>query len=108
VTLDNSLAGNDGGASDGFADADRGIENLVTGEGDDKLTGSIQGNDLTGNGGSDEFFAGDGNDIVRARDGEADEIDCGAFLFDEVDFDLKLDTVVNCEFLLGQSPLSRP
>ncbi len=36
------------------------------------------GNDtLTGNGGIDQLTAGDGDDVVNARDGVVDRVDCG-------------------------------
>ena len=69
VTLDGIR--NDGAFEEGDnADADGGVENVVTGEGNDTLTG---------NGRSNVIDSGPGNDVINARDGQVptDLVACG-------------------------------
>lgn len=79
---DVSLASGTGPDGDSLS----GIEDLVGGTGDDRLTGDDgpnrldggPGNDvLTGLGGIDDFFGGPGNDGIFARDGLRETIECG-------------------------------
>lgn len=75
---------NNGGAnSDSLAD----IEDAVTGEGNDSLTGSGGPNNLFGGGGNDtvvggagadSLFGNEGDDSMQDRDGFQDRVDCGA------------------------------
>lgn len=63
------------------------VENVDSGNGPDTLTGSAAGNELTSGGGEDYADGGAGpdvlqmgaaRDVVRARDGVADTLDCGS------------------------------
>jgi Ca2+-binding RTX toxin-like protein len=84
VTLDGKA--NDGEADEGdTVGAD--VENLGGWSGQDTFTGSGAGNAmvsaggegyLDGAGGSDSLAAGAGFDVVRSRDGQPDNVDCGS------------------------------
>jgi hypothetical protein len=54
-----------------------GNDRLFGGSGADNLHGSTGGDYLRGNGGRDRLVGGFGNDVISARDGENDSIDCG-------------------------------
>ena len=82
-----------------------GTETIEGGAGDDLLEGGYNHDTITGGSGRDIIFADEtsqrsgmvpfGNDVVLARDGEADVIDCGVG-DDRAVVDM-LDTVTNCE-----------
>jgi hypothetical protein len=83
VTLDDRA--NDGAPGE-RDNVHRDVEDLYGGPGDDRLSGSGSRNTLdgaggrdrlNGAGGEDALFGGAGNDILDARDGHADELDCG-------------------------------
>jgi Ca2+-binding RTX toxin-like protein len=66
-----------GGAGDDFLGGSGGDDLLRGGRGNDELRAG-NGRDLLVPGpGADRAFAGAANDLIRARDGAADEIDCG-------------------------------
>jgi len=46
-------------------------------DGPDKLTGTDRRNEISGLGGRDDIVGGAGADIIRARDGYKDAVDCG-------------------------------
>jgi putative metal-binding protein/hemolysin type calcium-binding protein len=79
------------------------IENVAAGAGNDLLIGNAGDNVLDGGPGNDElrggpgvdtFLGGPGDDTIRARDAEAESVDCGAeggtAIIDTI------DTAVNC------------
>ena len=69
------ISGGDG--SDGFFGS-QGNDELDGGPGDDRIDG-FQGMDkLVGGSGLDTLIGGEGGDVIDARDGERDEIECGA------------------------------
>jgi hypothetical protein len=62
------------------------VEDVYGGDGNDKLTGDAASNTLDGGAGDDTvegasghdaLFGGEGDDTIRARDGVADQVDCG-------------------------------
>jgi hypothetical protein len=63
----------------------------------DLLQGSAAADTLVGLGGADEINGGGGADLVRARDGEADSVDCGEGDDSAVADARALDSVVACE-----------
>jgi Ca2+-binding RTX toxin-like protein len=91
LVLDLDGVRDDGDPALGESDLLDGIEALTGGAGDDIITGDDGLNDLTGADGSDRIDgrggfdritgdfqgAGTGNDVVFARDGLSDTIDCG-------------------------------
>lgn len=101
VTLDGTA--DDGAAGEGdnvLAD----VEDVISGDGADKLTGSAAGNTLDGSGGDDRIdggagvdslFGGAGDDTIDARDGGPDYIDCGEGT-DTAVID-RVDVVIGCE-----------
>ncbi len=82
-----------------------GAETIEGGAGDDLLEGGYNHDTITGGPGEDTIFADEtsersgivpfGNDVVLARDGEADMIDCG--VGDDRAVIDTVDTVTNCE-----------
>lgn len=83
VSLDGTA--DDGAAGEGDNVATD-VEDVISGDGADKLTGSDAANMLDGGAGddridggagSDSLFGGAGDDTISARDGQADSIDCG-------------------------------
>lgn len=87
------------------------VEGVLTGAGDDRITGSQfadlivsgEGADvITPGGGADIVDAGGSDDLVFARDAEADRIECGAGT-DRIDAD-PLDVTSGCESAFGQLP----
>jgi Ca2+-binding RTX toxin-like protein len=100
VSLDDDA--DDGPSADENVHSD--VENLTGGQESDRFTGSGganvlrggQGNDLIdGGAGQDTLEGGENDDQMLARDGEADEVDCG-FGEDFAVVDV-LDAVVGCE-----------
>ena len=96
--------GNDqasGGAGNDWINGSLGSDDLNGGPGDDELKGSWAGDTLTGGPGSDLIDADDslnpGDDTVRIRDGERDEVvDCGGGN-DTVIADFADQVAANCE-----------
>jgi Ca2+-binding RTX toxin-like protein len=108
---DDSLNGGDGNDSlygAGGKDTLKGgagEDKLVGGDGDDKLLGeagrdSLDGGNgkdkLTGGSGVNSYKGGAGNDVVKARNGRRETIDCGAGKKDKATVD-KRDVVRRCE-----------
>lgn len=103
VSLDD--VGNDGRNDGAEGDNVRSdVEDLNTGDGDDKLFGDGDGNifepgkgndEVVGGGGVDVFVLGEGNDIARARDGLGERVTCGVGNDQVVGDDI--DEVVDCE-----------
>ncbi len=82
VTADiDGVAGDDGGTEDGSPGSRdtiaSDIEGITGGNGADTLTGDGNKNYLTGGPGADTLFGLDDADVIFARDGVADTIDCG-------------------------------
>ena len=59
-------------------DAVSGLEVVVGGAGDDRITGDSGPNELYGGRGRDVLRGGGGNDLFETRDGTADRVVCGA------------------------------
>jgi Ca2+-binding RTX toxin-like protein len=100
---DQLSGGRGGDLLKGGADKDK----LEGGRGSDRLLGGEAVDKYYCGPGRDEFNTRDGvvlgspgNDVIRARDGVADEIDCGAG-FDKVFVDEVEDGVYNCEKVAG-------
>jgi len=72
-----------------------GADDLATGSGADVLAGGADGDTLDGGGGVDEYFGEGGDDIIEARDGNAERIACGAGN-DQVRNDF-VDIIAECE-----------
>lgn len=58
--------------------AGRGRDRLDGGPGVDVLGGGAGGDEIRGGRGHDKILGGSGNDVIDARDGEGDDISCGA------------------------------
>ncbi len=78
------------------------IENLTSGEGDDRLKGDTEANLLTSNGGKDKLFGGDGNDTMISGDGNdslrggfGDDVFNGGADQDTAIFHRAIDTTVD-------------
>jgi Ca2+-binding RTX toxin-like protein len=92
-----------GNRGDDTLEGGKGKDKLRAGKGDDVLSGG-RGNDrLRGGRGPDEFNMRDGvqqgspgNDVINARNGQLDEIDCGAGV-DKVIVDAAENGVFDCE-----------
>jgi hypothetical protein len=63
----------------------------------DVLKGGSGGDEIGGGKGFDRIVGGPGNDRINARDGHADEIDCGAGRKDFAKVDRREDGVFDCE-----------
>jgi hypothetical protein len=72
-----------------------GIDDLGTGGANDVLAGGADNDTLDGGGGIDEYFGETGDDTIKARDGNAERISCGAGS-DEADNDFT-DIIAECE-----------
>ena len=81
------------------------VEDLSTGDGNDRLVGSAADNTLdsgagddrlVGGGGVDFLLGGPGDDVIDARDGGVDSVDCGEGGEDAAIVDT-VDVVVGCE-----------
>jgi Ca2+-binding RTX toxin-like protein len=71
-------------------------DNLSLASGGGGLRGAEGDDTLTGSPGIDSFDGGDGTDVIRALDGNAETVDCGAGL--DVDFSVDAsDTLTGCE-----------
>lgn len=78
----------------------------VGGTGGDRMWSWDGNDDLTGGPGQDSLSSNAGSDLVDARDGEVDTVDCGAGKdIAVVDPD---DNVTACETLLAARPVGRP
>ena len=91
------------GSPDGdLLDGGAGDDTIFGGAGADTLIGGVNRDDLTGGPGVDAFF-GDANiDFIDARDGLAEDVDCGGSPFDGDDR-ARVDTTDNtsrCEILI--------
>jgi diguanylate cyclase (GGDEF)-like protein len=71
----------DGAANDGIqndhSNVASDVENVIGGQGADTLTGNALSNMLDGGPGRDVLRADGGDDTIRARDGERDDVGCG-------------------------------
>jgi Ca2+-binding RTX toxin-like protein len=104
VTVDlDGQAGDDGAAGEGDT-VRTDVEQLNGGPASDTLTGNASdnlliggdGNDVIDGGlGADQLLGGNDNDTVRARDGVADSVNCGADS-DQIDADA-IDAQTGCE-----------
>lgn len=103
VTVSLNGTADDGAAGEGDNVATD-VEDVISADGADKLTGSDAANMLDagagddridGGAGSDSLFGGAGDDTISARDGQTDSIDCG----DGTDTAIvdRADVVVGCE-----------
>jgi Ca2+-binding RTX toxin-like protein len=112
----------DGRGGDDTLTAGSGSETILGGAGDDRVEGGYGHDTLTGGPGRDAIFGDStasqcggsgqsctlpfGNDVIDARDGEADTVDCGAGM-DKVTAD-RVDTVAaNCETVAGGRATAR-
>jgi hypothetical protein len=93
-----TVAGGDG--NDALAGS-TGDDTLDGGAGNDAVDGGAGNDHLTGGSGADNIHGGTGNDSLRDRDGNVDQLNCGADLGgrdnDSVDADGN-DRVSECEF----------
>jgi Ca2+-binding RTX toxin-like protein len=92
-----------GGAGNDTVNGGKGKDRVSGGPGDDILVGGRGPDKLIGGPGRDEIGMRDGveqgspgNDVIKARDGQPDEIDCGAGN-DKVFVDRVEDGVYDCE-----------
>lgn len=69
---------------------------LIGGDADNVLVGGAGADNLTGNGGLDAFRGGADGDTVSARDGIAEQVDCGDGTTDGATVDSS-DAVMGCE-----------
>jgi Ca2+-binding RTX toxin-like protein len=92
---DTLIGGPDGDRLDGGP----GDDIISGGGGDDLLIGGVNRDDLTGGLGVDEFFGGANVDSINARDGVAEDVDCGGGPFDGNDVATvdATDNTVRCE-----------
>ena len=81
--------------------------------GSDNLRGSAGSDRINGGGGRDEFdmrhgeeIGGLGDDVIHARDGRRDEINCGPGE-DRAVVDRAEDGVINCEHVIEPTPGSK-
>jgi hypothetical protein len=72
-----------------------GDDELEGWEGDDVLAGGAGDDTLVGNGGFDDYFGESGDDVIRARDGRAERISCGAD--DDTAVNDFTDIIAECE-----------
>jgi hypothetical protein len=96
---------------DDFSDGFLGDDIIVGNEDNDNLLGAEDSDDVNGGDGSDTVDlvsfdtagsvdsgkGGKGNDIVQAKDGNEDIINCGPGKKDKVFFDVGLDSITRCE-----------
>lgn len=77
------------------------IDNLASGDGDDKIVGNDADNSIRSESGDDKVFDGESDDVIDVRSptsGEHDTVDCGGGTADSVAYDHGEDTVLpNCE-----------
>jgi uncharacterized repeat protein (TIGR01451 family) len=99
-------SGNDhfsGNAASNLFAGGAGADVLDGAGGDDFLLGQSGGDSLTGGAGFDLFDGGADDDSIQSRDGEADDVDCGAGT-DAVVADLA-DSTADCETVHRGPPL---
>lgn len=102
-----------GGALDDELSSDTGGDELSGGPGNDVLTAGAESDDapdrdiLDGGPGRDRMSTGPDADVVLARDGEADQVDCGAGAGDRVVAD-RIDELVGCEIVDYPPPPPSP
>ena len=72
-----------------------GNDEITTGLADDVLAGGPDDDILDGGAGTDDYFGETGDDVIRARDGRAERISCGADT-DEANNDF-VDIIAECE-----------
>ena len=87
------LNGNDGNDTLGGGD---GNDSLSGSSGNDSLSGGAGNDRLTGAQGTDKHKGGAGNDVIGARDGRRETVDCGSGNRDRATVD-RTDTVRGCE-----------
>ena len=91
-------------AAPGAAIGDYGNDSLHGSAGNDYLEGGNGDDTVEGGAGRDQLFGAIGNDLLLARDGEADDVNCGGDLpnsNDSAQIDAGLESSVsNCETLL--------
>ena len=87
---------------------DGGADTITGGDGAEQLTGGAGNDTVTGGAGTDILSGDAGEDTIAARDGEADQVDCG----DDGDTTTAdaLDATTGCETvtLAPESPASAP
>jgi hypothetical protein len=83
----------------------KGPDRVFGGLGADQISGGNKRDRLTGDAGADTIRAGNARDVVKARDGEADTIDCGGAI-DRVSADPQ-DKLTNCENVNGVGKQSK-
>ena len=76
-----------------------GADRLSGKKGNDEIRGGADGDKLIGGAGYDQMYGDSGDDLIRARDGQADLIECGPG-FDRAIVDLEEDGVYDCEELI--------
>lgn len=76
------------------------------GPGNDHLWSWVANDDLTGGPGADVLEANGGNDLIDARDGEVDTVDCGPG--QDIAIVDRADSVTGCERRLSRRPADRP
>lgn len=87
-----------GGAGDDDVYGYDGNDRLYGGAGDDRLVGGPGDDYLEGESGLDEMQGGSGTNSIDAADGQSDAVDCGGTPPALLDFDKRLDAVINCGF----------
>jgi Ca2+-binding RTX toxin-like protein len=102
-----------GGAGDDELRGNGGLDILRAGPGDDALFSAAKGGTIDGGPGADEFnfvdgepVGGAGNDLIQARDGTEDEINCGDGE-DTAVVDESEEGVLDCENLIEPSTTGR-
>lgn len=76
-----------------------GADRLSGKQGNDEIRGGADGDKLIGGVGYDQMYGDSGDDLIRARDGQADLVECGDG-FDRAVVDLEEDGVYDCEELI--------
>lgn len=74
-----------------------GNDRIIGRAGDDRLSGGRGRDRLNGGAGFDTLLGGDADDVIDARDGGPDEIDCGSGDADVVLVDAEEEGVRDCE-----------
>jgi hypothetical protein len=99
----------DGESIAGFATA---AMHVVGSDGPNLLRGGIGNDDIDGAGGTDTLSGGDGDDIIRARDGQPDQVYCGAgsdtAVIDAADSASECETVDRAAAPLPPAPPTAP
>lgn len=87
-----------GGAGDDDVSGYDGSDRLYGGAGDDRLVGGPGDDYLEGESGLDVMQGGSGTNSIDAADGQGDAVDCGGAPPALLDFDKRIDAVINCGF----------